>query len=46
MEALTRIPKIMSISEVKRLRSLYDTVESRVRGLESMEISPDMYGNF
>ena len=46
MEALTRIPKIMSISEVKRLRSLYDTVESHVRGLESMEISPDMYGCF
>ena len=46
MEALTRIPKIMSISEVKRLRSLYDTVESHVRGLESMDISPDMYGCF
>ena len=46
MEALTKIPKITSISEVKRLRSLYDTVESHVRGLESMEISPDMYGCF
>jgi len=46
MEALTRIPKIMSVSEVKLLRSLYDTVESHVRGLEGMEISPDMYGCF
>jgi len=46
MEALTRIPKIMSISEVKRLRRLYDTLKSHVRGLESMEISPDMYGCF
>ena len=25
---------------------MYDTVESQVRGLESMEISPDMYGCF
>ena len=46
MEALTRISKIMSISQFKRLRSLYDTVESHVRGLESMDISPDMYGCF
>ena len=44
MKALTRIPKIMSISEVKRLRSLYVTVESHVSGLESMEISRDMSG--
>ena len=46
MEALTRIPKIMLIREVKRLRSLYDTVESHVRSLESMLISPDRYGCF
>ena len=46
MEALTKIPKVPSTSEVKRLRSLYDRVESRVRGLESMEISSEMYGCF
>ena len=46
MEALTRIPKIMSISEIKRLRSLYDTVESHLRGMESIEISPDIYDCF
>ena len=46
MEALTKIPKVISMSEVKRLRSLYDTVESHVRGLESLEISSDMYGCF
>ena len=46
MEALTKIPKVASTSEVKRLRSLYDTVESHVRGLESMEISSEMYGCF
>ncbi|XP_068723841.1 uncharacterized protein [Montipora capricornis] len=42
MEALTKIPKVASTSEVKRLRSLYDTVESHVRGLESMEISSEI----
>ena len=46
MEALTKIPKVASTSEVKRLRSLHDTVESHVRGLESMEISSEMYGCF
>ena len=46
MEALTKIPKVASTSEIKRLPSLYDTVESHVRGLESMEISSEMYGCF
>ncbi len=46
MEALTKIPKIMTIHEVKRLCNLYDTVESHVRALESLEISQEMYGSF
>ncbi len=46
MEVLTKLPKVESISEVKKLGSLYDTVESHVRGLESMEISSEMYGCF
>ena len=46
MEVLTKLPKVESISEVKKLQSLYDTVESHVRGLESMEISSEMYGCF
>ena len=46
MEALTKIPKITAIQDVKRLRSLYDTVESHARGLEGLEISQEMYGCF
>ena len=44
MEPLSRIPKIMSIGEIKWLRSLYDKVESLVR--KCMEMPPDMYGCF
>ena len=46
MEALTKIPKITSLGEVKKLRSLCDVVESHVRGLEGMKISPEMYSCF
>ena len=46
MEALTKIPKITSIHEVRRLRNLYDTVESHMRSLESLEISQEMYACF
>ena len=46
MEALTKIIKIASGSEIKKLRHLYDVVEANVRGLESMEITSDMYGCF
>ncbi len=46
MEALTKIPKIASGSEIKKLRHLYDVVKANVSGLESMEITSDMYGCF
>lgn len=46
MEALTKIPRITTVYEVRRLRNLYDAVESHVRGLESLEISQEMYGCF
>ena len=46
IEVLTKLPKVESIGEVKKLRSLCDTVESNVRGLEGMEISSEMYGCF
>ena len=38
--------EVESIGEVKKLRSLYGTVESHVRGLEGMKISFEMYGCF
>ena len=46
MEALTKIPRITAVHEIKHLRNLYDAVESHVRGLESLEISQEMYGCF
>ena len=45
-EVLTKLLKVESVGEVKKLRSLYDTVESHVRGLEGMEIPSDMYDCF
>ena len=46
MEALTKIPRVTAVLEVKRLRNLYDGVESHARGLASLEISQEMYGCF
>ena len=46
IEALTKRTNVVSISEVKELRGLYNAVEPHVRGLESMEISSEMYGCF
>ena len=46
MKALTKIPRIPAVHEVKCLHNLYDMVESNVRGLESLEISQEMYGCF
>ena len=38
MEALTKIPRITAIHEVKGLHNLYDTVESHVCGLECVDL--------
>ena len=46
IEMLTKLRRVESVGEVKKLRSLYDTVESHVRGLEGMEIPSDMYDCF
>ena len=34
-----------SISETKQLREFYDNCENNIRGLESLGVSPDTYGN-
>ena len=46
MDALTKLQRITAPHDVKALRQLYDTVESHIRGLESLEISDEMYGCF
>ena len=47
IEVLTKLPKVESIGKVKKLRSLYDAVESHFRGfIEGMEISSERYGCF
>ena len=46
METLTRTPKVESSGNVKDLRSLYDRVESNIRGLESVDVKQEMYGCF
>ena len=46
METLTRTPKVESSGNIKDLRSLYDQVESSIRGLESVGVKQEMYGCF
>ena len=46
METLTRTPKVESSGNIKDLRSLYDRVESNIRGLESVGVKQKMYGCF
>ena len=45
MEALLQLNAVPSITNLKGLQRLYDTVESHVRGLKSLGISAESYGS-
>ena len=44
MELLLRVETVVSDSNLRALRHLYDTVEAQVRGLNSMGVKPERYG--
>ena len=45
MEVLLGVEAVMSNTNLKALRRLYDTIEAQVRGLRSMGVSSDSYGS-
>ena len=44
MEVLLNLDAVVSDSNLKALRHLYDTVEAQIRGLNSMGVKPETYG--
>ena len=46
MEALLKLPAASSISETKKLRDIYDKLESHVRSLQNIGIGAETYGSF
>ena len=44
MEMLLKTDAVTSQYKLKRLRNLYDTMESQVRGLKSLGVSAEYYG--
>ena len=44
MEVLLSVEAVVSDSNLRALRHLYDTVEAQVRGLNSMGVKPETYG--
>ena len=45
MEALLQLPAETVITDIKRIRMIYDKVEANVRGLEAFGIASDTYGS-
>ena len=45
MEALLQLPAVTVITDIKRIRMIYDKVEANVRGLEALGIASDTYGS-
>ena len=45
MDILLKLPVVTSLSDIRRIRYIYDKIESSVRGLQGLGINPDSYGN-
>ena len=46
MDSLLKLREATSMGEVKKLRNIYDKLESHVRSLRNVGVSPDTYGSF
>ena len=45
MQQFVSLPVIKSVNDVKRLRKLYEKVESSVRNLKTLDVDPSSYGD-
>ena len=45
MDTLLKLPVAPSLQDIRKIRNIYDKIESCVRGLQTMEIISDSYGN-
>ena len=46
MDAILKLPQVDTISDVPRLRSIYDNLEARVRNLQNIGVSANTYETF
>ena len=44
MDALIKLPKINKAGDTKNIRKLYDEIESNIRSLKSLGVTPDSFG--
>ena len=44
MDTLVKFPKVRNISDVERLRLMYDTLETGIRNLQDLKVSTETYG--
>ena len=45
MDVLVKLPKVKSMSEVSKLRDIYDRLETSVRNLRELGVQTDTYGS-
>ena len=46
MESLLKLSCVSSMVDIKRIRMVYDMIESNVRSLQNLGITAEMYGSF
>ena len=44
MDKLVKIPKVVDISDVNKLRDMYDTLETHIRNLSDLDVNSTTYG--
>ena len=46
MEKLLKLQEVSDVNDVKKIRAIYDKIESNVHSLEAMDITLEQYGSF
>ena len=45
MNSLIKLPSVTTMSDIRKVRSVFYQIESRVRGLQGLEVTSESYGN-
>ena len=45
MESLLKLPRVNFVSDIKRVRMVYDQIEIKIRSLQALGIKAESYGN-
>ena len=45
MDSLIKLPSVTTMRDIRKVRLVFDQIENRVRGLQELGVTSELYGN-